>query len=267
MSIHPTAVIEKGAQLGERVTIGPFAFIDDQTSIGDGAIIGPHAVVHRFTSLGPGCRVHAGAVLGDWPQDLAFKGDESYLRIGAHCTIREGVTLHRGTKPGTETVVGDGCFLMANSHLAHNVRLGTQVILANGVLLAGYVEVGDRAFISGNVVVHQFTRIGRLAMMQGMSGVSKDVPPFCVVPGLKGNVVGGLNVVGMRRAGLTPAQRKEIKEAYVILYRSGLNVSQALDKLKAKFPSGPAQEFWSFVEGSKRGICRASAGPESGDEE
>jgi UDP-N-acetylglucosamine acyltransferase len=260
VSIHPTAQVEKGAELGEGVTVGPFAFIAAGAKVGDGCVVGPHAVIYRHVTLAAKCQVHAGAVLGDTPQDLAFKDVPTFVRIGEGTVLREHVTIHRGTKEGTETVVGDGCFLMANSHLAHNVRLGNQVILANGVLLAGYVEVGDRAFLSGNVVVHQFTRIGRVAMLSGGSGIGKDVPPFCVTPGITRNVVAGLNVVGMRRAGLNPAARAEVKEAFRILYRSGLNVKQALPELQARFTTGPGREFADFVAASKRGVCPFAGG-------
>ena len=267
MNIHSTAVVEPGASLGENVTVGPFAYIAGNVQIGSGCMIGPHAVIHPFTSVGSGCRIHACAVIGDLPQDLAFKEQESYVKIGANCVIREGVTIHRGTKPGTSTVVGDGCFLMVNSHLAHNVQLGNNVILANGVLLAGYVEVGERAFLSGNVLVHQFTRIGRLAMLSGGSGVGKDVPPFCTVRNITVNQVAGLNVVGMRRAGIGSKERLEVKKAYKLVFRSGLNVSQAVEAIKQEFKEGPALDFALFIEASKRGICAASRTGESDEEE
>jgi UDP-N-acetylglucosamine acyltransferase len=256
MSIHPTAIIEEGAALGTNVSVGPFAVIQRDTRIEDGCVIGPHAVIYRHTSLGPGCQVHAHAVLGDVPQDLAFKENVSYVRIGARCTLREGVTIHRGTKPETATVVGDDCFLMANSHLGHNVQLGNGVIMANGVLLAGYVTVGDRAFLSGNVVVHQFGRIGRLAMVSGGAALSKDVPPFCTVPSVSRNRIVGMNVVGMRRAQMGPADRKAVKAAFQILFRSGLNTSAAVARIQAEFASGPGRELGDFVAASKRGICR-----------
>ena len=248
-NIHPTAVIEDGAVIGE------------------GAEIGPHVTIYRYVTLGPNCRIHAGAVIGDIPQDLAFKNVESYVRIGANCVIREHVTIHRGTKADTNTVVGDDCYLMTNSHLAHNVRLGSRVIIASGALLAGYVEVGDLAFISGSSLVHQFVRIGRLAMLSGLSGIGKDVPPFCTTRGFAVNRIGGLNVVGMRRAGMAPAQRAEVKRAFKLLYRSGLNVTQALGAIRGEFHAGPALEVCDFIEASARGICRmAEADEEVSDE-
>ncbi|MFH0953670.1 MAG: acyl-ACP--UDP-N-acetylglucosamine O-acyltransferase [Verrucomicrobiota bacterium] len=267
MKIHPTAIIDPGAVLGAQVSIGPFAVIEGGTAIGDHCVIGPHAVISRYTSLGPGCRVHAGAVLGDVPQDVAFKDVESYLKVGAGCIIREGVTIHRGTKAGTSTMVGDRCFLMALSHLGHNVQMGDDVIVVNGALLAGYVEVGSRAFISGHAGVHQFTRIGRLAMVSGCSAISKDVPPFCTARAASLNWIAGLNVVGMRRAGIAAGERQAVRTAFKVLYRSGLNVSQALSRLKEEFKEGPARELWEFVAASKRGICAFGGSEEADDEE
>lgn len=255
-TIHPTAVVHSGAEIGKDVTIGPYAVIDDKVRIGAGTVIGPHVTLFRFTTIGEKCVLHANAVLGDWPQDVAFKPeDESYLRIGSNCRIREGVTMHRGTKPGTATEVGDGCFLMVNSHLGHNVKLGACVIIANGALLAGYAEVGDGAFLSGNCLIHQFTRIGRLAMLAGGTAITKDVPPFCKTSGGAGNTVVGLNVIGLRRAGMSPEDRLAIKRAFTILYRSKLNVSQAVERLKQD-SSALVREFTEFIEASKRGVCR-----------
>jgi UDP-N-acetylglucosamine acyltransferase len=259
MAIHPTAVIEEGAQLGADVEVGPFAFVAAGAQIGDGCNIGPHVTIYGYTTLGSGCRVHAGAVLGDLPQDFGFEEGESFVRIGSGCMIREGVTVHRGSKPGTETVIGDRCMLMAFSHFAHNVQLGDDVIVANGALLAGYVSVGSRAFISGNVAVHQFARVGRLAMLGGGAMISKDVPPFCTMRPAMENVVGGLNVVGMRRAGMSPSDRTAVKAAFKLLYHSGLNVAQAREQLVEQCVDGPARELHDFVAASERGICAASA--------
>jgi UDP-N-acetylglucosamine acyltransferase len=260
--IHKTAVVDAGAELGKDVEIGPFTYIEGDVKIGDGCVIGPHATVLRYTTLGQKCHVHAGAVIGDLPQDLGFEGGRSFVNIGPGCVIREGVTIHRGTKPETATEIGDGCFLMAFSHFAHNVRLGRNVIVANTALLAGYVDVGDKTFISGDVLVHQFVRIGRLAMLGGGCAVSQDVPPFCTVEPMKGNEVMGLNVIGMRRGGLTPAERAEVKKVFTVLYRSGLNHRQALERIKADFSSPLAMEIYEFVVQSKRGICSFSGGKE-----
>ncbi|MCE9614169.1 MAG: acyl-ACP--UDP-N-acetylglucosamine O-acyltransferase [Lentisphaerae bacterium] len=259
-TIHPTAVIHPGARVGQDVSIGPFACIEEDVVIGDGCHVGPHASLLRYTALGARCRVHAGAVLGDWPQDLSFAGAVSSVRIGSGCVFREGVTVHRGTKEGTATVIGDQCYLMANSHVAHNVKLGNRVILANGVLLAGYVEVGDGAFISGNCLVHQFVRIGRLAMLGGGSGIGQDVPPFMTTHSMGLNAIAGLNVIGLRRAGIGSADRLAIKRAFALLYRAGLNVPDAVARIRAEIPEAPAQELCDFVAGAKRGICQARRG-------
>ncbi len=260
MSIHPTAVVSPQAELGAEVTVGPLAVVEAGAVIGDRCVIGPHAAILRHTTLGAGCRVHAHAVLGDLPQDKAFDGRESYVRIGGACVLREGVTVHRGTKPGTATEIGAGCFLMANSHVGHNSRLGDRVILANGVLLGGYAEIGAGAFLSGNCMVHQFVRVGRLAMLGGGSGVSKDVPPFCTVASLHLNQVAGLNIVGLRRAGMPPADRLALKRAFRMLYLSDMNFSQAAAAIRGECPAGPAGELADFVEASKRGICRHGHG-------
>ncbi len=255
---HECAVVDPAAELGDNVEIGPFAVIEAHAVVGDGCRIGPGAVVHSHARLGPRTHLHAGAIVGGAPQDLAFDLDAvSYVEVGADCHIREGVTIHRGTKPETVTRLGDRCFLMANSHVAHNCQLGNDVIMANNALLGGYVEVADGAFISGNAVVHQFCRIGRLAMLSGLSGASKDVPPFCILLNMESNLLAGLNVVGMRRAGLGAEERKAVKKVYQILFRQNLNIKQALEQVREEFSEGPAAELWKFVEASKRGVCAA----------
>lgn len=266
MSIHPTAIIHPGATLGANVTVGPFCVIESNAVIGDGCELGPHVAVLGHTSLGEGCKVHTGAVLGDVPQDLGFKNEVTHVRIGKRCTIREYVTIHRGTQPGTVTEVGDDCFFMAMVHLAHNVKVGNRVIIANNTLLGGHVHIGDRAFVSGSVLIHQFVKIGRLAMVGGGSGLSKDVPPFCMTRSMEVNTVLGLNIVGMRRAGLSPEERRQVKAAFKMLYTSGLNVGQAVEPLKAAYPDGPASEFAAFIEASKRGICRFAGNAAEADD-
>lgn len=267
MRIHATAIVDEGAKLGRDVTIGPQAIVEGNVEIGDGCVIGPRASVLAHTTLGPGCRIHTGAILGDIPQDLGFKGETSYLRVGAGCTFREYVTIHRGAGAESETVLGDQCFIMGGVHLAHNVRLGHGVIIANATLLAGHVSVGDRAFISGAVVVHQFVRIGRVAMLGGACAVGQDVPPFCTVEPMQGNLLSGLNVVGLKRAGFSPDQRVEVKEAFRLLYRAGLTVSEAVARIRETMAEGgPGREMGEFVAASKRGICKLSRGAESDGE-
>jgi UDP-N-acetylglucosamine acyltransferase len=255
MTIHATAVIEVGATLGEGVSVGPFTYIQAGVTVGDGCTIGPHVTLLGQTQLGQQCQIHAGAVLGDVPQDLGYKGGSSSVQIGDDCVIREGVTIHRGTGEGTTTEVGQGCLLMANSHLAHNVKLGNQVIVANGALLAGYVQVGDRAFISGNCLVHQFVRVGRLAMLAGGCALQRDLLPFCITPGMSGNTIMGLNIVGLRRAQMSAAERDILKQALVILYRSNFSLSTALTKL-AEMESPLVQEWCEFIQTAKFGICQ-----------
>jgi UDP-N-acetylglucosamine acyltransferase len=253
--IHPTAIIEEGAELGQDVSVGPFSVVMRGARLGDGVAVGPHATIFGCVKLGAGCRVHSGAVLGDLPQDLGFKGGDSFVEIGEGCTIREGVTVHRGTREGSVTRVGNHCLLMAFSHIAHNVQVGNNVVIANSALLAGYVEVADRAFISGNVGVHQFVKIGRLAMLGGNSVVNKDVPPFCMIGSGQLNAVIGLNKIGMRRSGMSLEERTEVQRAFKVLYLSGLNASQGREQLADLFTQGPAAEFAGFLEQSTRGLC------------
>lgn len=256
MQIHPTAIVDPGAKLGANVEVGPYAIIARDVSIGDETKIGPHAVIHPFTTVGRKCTIHTNAVIGDLPQDYAFNAAiRSFVKIGDGVMIRENVTIHRGTKPDSVTEVGDECFLMVGAHLAHNVKLGRRVIIVNNALLAGYVEIGDGAIISGGAVIHQFTRIGRLAMLSGLSGIGKDVPPFCVCRGVHLNSVAGLNVVGLRRAGIGAEERKQIKRAFDILYRSGLNFRDVPHAIRTEFAGGPAREIADFVAASKRGVC------------
>lgn len=254
--IHATAVVDGSAHIGRGVIIGPFCFVDQDVRIGDGCVLGPHVSILRHTTLGAGVTVHGGAVLGDVPQDREFSGEESYLRIGDRCTVREGATAHRGTKPKTTTVIGNGCMLMAFSHVAHNVVVGDNVTICNGALIAGYAEIGDQAFISGNCLVHQFVRIGRIAMLAGGSAISMDLPPFLMTPGMSGNQVLRPNVVGLRRAGYGSAERAQVKRAFDMVYRSGFIVSKAVEAIKTQCEGDLAIEFADFVSASRRGICR-----------
>ena len=253
MKIHPTAIIADGARLAASVTVGPYAVIESDTRVGERTEIRAHACVKRLTTIGADCHVHEGAVIGGEPQDLAFGGGDSLVRVGDRCTIREGVTIHRGTQPGSETIVGSDCYLMAYAHVAHNCRLGTRVIIANNVALAGHIEIADRAFISGGVVVHQFCRLGRLAMVGGNAKIVQDCLPFVTTDGVPGRAC-GLNVVGLRRAGFTATELRTLKEAYRLLLRAGLALDEALGQL-ADLNDANVNELIEFVRGSTRGFC------------
>jgi UDP-N-acetylglucosamine acyltransferase len=258
MSLHPTSVIAKDARLGRDVAIGPFVVIEPGVEIGDGCEIRAHAVVRRFTSIGAGTRVHEGAVLGGEPQDVSWSGAESRVVIGERNVIREGVTIHRSSKPGGATVIGSDCFLMCYVHVAHDDRIGDRVIMANNVALAGHVEIGERAFLSGGVVVHQFCRVGRLAMIGGNAKVVQDCLPFAITDGHPARAR-GLNVVGLRRAGLAASQLRTLHEAYRLLLRSGLPQAEALARLDA-IADPLAAELAAFARGSKRGYAHVSRG-------
>lgn len=253
--LHPTASIHPDAQLGTGVTVGPFAVIEGPARIGDRCTIQAHAVITGHVVMGAENTIGYGAIIGADPQDFAFQPRvESAVRIGDGNRIREYCTIHRATSSGEATVVGHHCFLMAGAHLAHNCVLGDRVILANNVLLGGHVSIEERVFIGGGCVFHQHLRVGRLAICQGASAFSKDVPPFVIAA--ERNGVAGLNVVGLRRAGLTPAERVDVKSAFELLYRSGHNVSQALAAAKALHWGEHARLFWEFVAATKkRGLC------------
>jgi len=253
--IHSTAVIHRDAEIGQDVTIGPYAVIEGAAKIGDGCEIQAHAVIGAHVEMGRENVIGYGAVIGGEPQDFAFKPEtRSLVRIGDGNKIREYCTIHRGTTEGTATIVGQGCFLMAGAHLAHNVRLGDHVIIANNALLGGHLQVAERVFIGGGCVFHQHIRVGRLVICQGASAFSKDIPPF--VTAAERNGVAGLNVVGLRRAGMSAAQRREIKDAFALLYRSGLNTTQALAEAAKRQWGAEARSFFDFVAAAKkRGIC------------
>ena len=253
--LHPTAVIHPDAQLGASVSIGPHVVIEGPAQIGDGCTIHAHAIITGHVVMGKENVIGHGALIGGDPQDFAFRPEvRSRVRIGDGNKIREYATIHRGTSNDSETVLGSHCFLMGGAHVAHNCRLGDRVILANNALLGGHVIVEDRVFVGGGTVFHQHIRVGQLAICQGASAFSKDVPPFTLAA--ERNSVAGLNVIGLRRAGFTGVERMEIKQAFKLLYRSGLNVRQALTAA-AEHTWGPhGQAFWDFIRAAgKKGIC------------
>lgn len=263
--IHPSAIISPGAQLDPSVEVGPFSVIDSHVSLGPRCRVGPYVYLTGHTSIGPDNCFHAHCVIGDAPQDVKYKNDPTGLRIGEGNLFREGSTVHRSAKLGEDTVIGSHNFLMVNSHVGHNARLGNHVILANGALLGGHVEIGDRAFISGNCLVHQFTRVGTLAIMQGGSAVSQDLPPYSVAHNV--NTICGLNAVGLRRSGFSPADRLELKRLYQKLFYSGDALSQAVAEARKEFTSPSATVLLDFIVASKRGVCRhRSVTARGGDE-
>ncbi len=255
-TIHPSAVVSSSAKLGNNVTIGPYSVIGDEVEIGDDSVIGPHVVIDRWTTLGKGCRVFQFASVGAEPQDLKFKGEQSCTIIGDRTTIREGATIHRATGEGNETRVGSDCLLMAYVHIAHNCTLGNRVIMSNLASCSGHAIVEDRVVIGGMAGVHQFVKIGRNAMVGGMSKLVQDVVPYTLVDGHPAKVV-GLNNVGISRAGIPLESRRLIKKAYKILYRSGLSLPEAIAVIEQEVDScEEVEHFLRFLRNAERGICR-----------
>jgi UDP-N-acetylglucosamine acyltransferase len=247
--VHPDAV------LGPCVAVGDFAVIEQDVVIGAGTRLEPYVYIKRWTTLGENNSVSAGTVLGSDPLDKNFSGERSYLRIGNGNTIREHYTISRGTAPESETVIGDGNYIMTSGHIAHNCKIGNRTVIASCALVAGHAEVEDEAFISGGVVIHQYSKIGRLAMIAGNTRVNSDVPPFFMYADY--NVAAkGLNLVGLKRAGFAAAEIHALKTAYKILYRSGLKLEEALRRIEAEIPTEHAAHLVRFIRSSERGICR-----------
>lgn len=252
---HPTAVIADGAQIHESVEIAPYAVIGPNVRIGAGTKIGSHAIIDGYTTIGENCHIFAGATIGLEPQDLGYKNEPTGVIIGDRTTIREYVTIHRGTGDRF-TRIGSDCFFMCYSHIAHDCQVGDGVILANCATFAGHCQVGDYAVMAGQVIFHQHVRIGRLAMVSGMSGSRVDIPPFAMCDG-RPTAVRAVNLVGMRRRKFSPETRTAIKEAFKLIYRSGLNNAQALEKIASDLPPLPElKELVEFFKSSKRGIAK-----------
>jgi UDP-N-acetylglucosamine acyltransferase len=254
MKIHPTAVIDPKAEIDPDAEIGPYVVIEGQVKIKRGTRVMAHAYLTGWTEIGEENEIHPGAVLGSAPQDKAYKGEETYLRIGNQNIFREYVQVHRGTVAGSSTVIGNSNFLMATSHVGHNCKLGDDVVLANGALLGGYVEVGNNVFISGNCVVHQFVRIGDYALMRGLSGTSRDVPPFSIVDWQ--HTIRGVNVVGLKRAGFDEKRVRAIREAFRVLFRKGRNLALAVKEVEKSGRANPdVLALLEFIKTSERGVC------------
>ena len=253
-SIHPTAIVSDKATLGRNVQVGAGVIIGDGCEIADGCILDPRSVLEKNVKLAPGVRVGIGSVLGGDPQDLKFKGEETWVEIGEGTRIREYSTINRGTSASGRTSVGKGCFLMSYVHLAHDCHLGDGVIISNGTQLAGHVTIEDRAILSGLVAVHQFVKIGKHSFVGGCSRVAKDVPPFLKAVGNPVKLY-GLNSVGLQRSGFDETTIRELKRAYRLFFRSELNVSQARAKAATELTLSPeVDHFLRFLEDSDRGI-------------
>jgi UDP-N-acetylglucosamine acyltransferase len=249
MLIHPTAVVDRSSEIDPTADIGPYAVIEGNVRIGPGTRIYPHAFIGEGTTIGQHCHIHPFAVVGHAPQDLKYKGGVSYTQIGDETVVREMAQIHRGVSPGSSTVVGRRCFIMATGHVGHNCVLGDDVKVANGALLAGHIEVGNGVFMSGNAVAHQFSRIGELVMVGGGARVPRDVPPFMSVVYEE---VFGVNVVGLRRAGFTRAEREEIKNCFRILYRSGLAFPAAIAQVIETVQTEPGRRLAEFLKAPSR---------------
>jgi UDP-N-acetylglucosamine acyltransferase len=266
-TIHPAAVVHPGAKLGQNVQVGPYCVIEEKVEIGDGCILEAFAQVKDYTSMGPGNHVHSYACLGDAPQHLGFKGEETWVRIGEQNHFREFVTVHRGTPQGhKETKIGSHCLFMAYAHVAHDCTIGDHVTVANAVSMAGHVEIGDYAIVSGMAAIQQFARVGEYAFLGGLSGYSNDVPPYMLAQGTRAKLYGP-NMIGLKRRGFSSATIGAIKKAYRIIFRSGLMREEALQKALDDLPGVPeVARLVEFVKATTRGIT-SDAGRSSGGED
>jgi len=254
--VHPLAAVDDGAALGDRVEVGPFASVAGDVELGAGCRVMTHATVLPGVRRGPCCEVHPGAVLGGEPQNRSYRPSRTFLEVGPRTVFREYVTVSRATRPGEATRIGADCLFMAGSHVGHDCVIGDRVALANCVQLAGYCQAADAAVVGGATSVHQFVRIGRHAMIGGGSGLTQDAPPFMLTAGIAPAVVYGVNLVGLRRSGTPAAIVEDLKRAFRLLYRSGLNVSQALERIREELAASPeVSELVGFIAESKRGLC------------
>ena len=258
--IHPFALVSPQAILGTQIEIGPFSVIEAGVILGDRCRLSGRVTIKQGTILGADNEVHEGAVLGGKPQHLRAGEKLGELRIGRSNVIRENVTIHRGLTPTSHTEIGDSNLIMVNAHIAHDCHLGSNIVIVNNVLLAGHVTVSDRAYLSGAAAVHQFCRIGAYAMVGGQSHISQDVPPYVTIDGQTTTVV-GLNLIGLKRAGFSNSDIEQLKQAYRVIYRSGLTWAETLRTLSEQFVAGPAAEFAKFLSTGKRGFVQERRTP------
>jgi UDP-N-acetylglucosamine acyltransferase len=261
MAIHPTAIIDPGAELGRDVSVGPYAVVGPKVTLGDGTSVGAHAIIESHVRTGKNCRISPHASIGAPPQDLKFRGEDTWVEIGDNTAVREFATVNRGTVGGgAVTRVGSGAFLMAYCHVAHDCHVGDRVIMANAATLAGHVTIEEGAIIGGIVAVHQFARVGCYSIISGLSGVGQDVPPYVTAAPqrqARNRSLFGLNLIGLRRNGFDEATIETLKAAYRILFQSSLPMTEALARAEAEVPSNPAvAHLIAFVRGSKRGVLR-----------
>jgi len=254
--IHPTALVDANAKLADDVEVGPFCIVGSNVELGAGCRLISQCNVVGYTMMGKNNIVHPFSNIGGPPQDHAWKGDRSYVRIGDNNIFREGFTINPGSHAEEETVIGSNCFFLGATHVAHNCRLGNNVVMVNFAGAAGYVQIGDNCLISGLSGLHQFCRMGRLAVLSGGSLVSMDIPPFMIADGRNGGIR-GVNLVGLKRRGFSSETIRAIKNVYDVVFRSGLNTTNALKKVKSELPPLPeVKEFIAFVEESKRGVLQ-----------
>lgn len=257
MAIHPSAIIDPNAELDSTVEVGPFCVIEGNVRVGAGTRLYQGVYLTGWTEIGENCELHPGAIVGHDPQDTKYDGARTYCRVGRGTILREYVTIHRGTTPESETVVGEDCFLLGGSHVAHNCSVGDRVTLINNVLLGGHVTVGDRATLGGGAIVHQFVHIGELAMVAGGARVIQDILPFALTS-VEGRVA-GLNRIGLRRAGMSREDIEAIRDAFRVLLERGLSTAEACERLAREPPCEPRDRLLRFVRGeSRRGLAGRS---------
>jgi UDP-N-acetylglucosamine acyltransferase len=255
--IHPTAIVSPDADIADDVQIGAYTVIGEDVTIGKGTRIGPQVVIDPQVDIGPGCRIFQFAAIGAIPQDLKFGGEKSRVKIGPEVTIREFVTIHRGTESGGSlTEIGEKSFLMAYTHIAHDCRVGRMVVLSNNTTLAGHITIGDHATVGGLVAIHQYVRVGDYAFIGGKSAVVKDVPPYVIAAGDRA-ILHGLNRVGLKRYGFSPKTLAALKKTYRILFRYGLTLNEAIQRVHAEVEIvAEVETFIDFIKASSRGVTR-----------
>lgn len=252
--IHSTAIVSKGAELGENIHIGPYCIVEDKTKIGDRTVLRGFARICSYTEIGSGCVIHDHATIGGDPQDLSYNGEISYAKLGDNVVCREYVTVNRASGEGEETIIGDGCFIMEGAHMAHNVKIGRECIIANKVGLSGHVHIGDYTVIGGMSGFHQFVHVGSYCMIGGLSRITQDVPPYCLAVGVPLRVY-DINRIGLKRRGFDSETRQQIREMYRIIYNSEKTVKKGLDEVARLFKDNCAAKLiLDFASDANRGF-------------